>query len=241
MIGKRMKALRLSLKVTQSALAKKLKVKPSAISQIESGKIRPSLDTMLLLTKVCDVNLHWLITGRGPMWVNPQDSRRKTKDKLNKVRDFIHGELDVLTRNREQTQLAELLDIPVSGEIAAGPPVENFGTYMEFLTIRRAMIRGVVEDYVCLRVNGSSMEPMVFNNDLVLIRQNQDWKQLAGQICALRIDGGITLKRLVMDEKEKMIILVSLNDEYQPRLINPEEHQDITLIGSLYYLMRKVS
>ncbi|HPH61690.1 MAG TPA: XRE family transcriptional regulator, partial [Candidatus Syntrophosphaera sp.] len=240
-IGRRMMALRLTLKVTQSALAKTLKVKPSAISQIESGKIRPSTDTMLLLTKLCDVNLHWLITGKGPMWVDPQDSRQKTREKLNQVRDFIHSELDVLARSREQARWADLLDIPVSGEIAAGPPVDNFDTYMEFLTIRRAMIRGVVDDYVCLRVNGCSMEPTVLNNDLVLIRQSQDWRQLAGQICALRIDGGITLKRLMMDDKEKMIILVSLNDEYQPLLINPDEHQDITLIGSLYYLMRKVS
>ena len=100
MIGRRMRALRLTLKVTQSALAKTLKVKPSAISQIESGKIRPSTDTMLLLTKLCDVNLHWLITGKGPMWVDPQDSRQKTREKLNQVRDFIHSELDVLARSR---------------------------------------------------------------------------------------------------------------------------------------------
>ncbi|MBP7205308.1 MAG: S24 family peptidase, partial [Candidatus Cloacimonetes bacterium] len=148
---------------------------------------------------------------------------------------------DVLTRYREQQRWAETLDIPVSGEIAAGPPVENFDTYMEFLTIRRGMIHGVVDSYVCLRVNGNSMEPTVCNNDLVLIRQSQDWYGLTGHICALRIDGGITLKRLLLDQKEKMIILVSLNEEYQPQLINPDEHQDITLIGSLFYLMRKVS
>ncbi|MCB5246715.1 MAG: XRE family transcriptional regulator [Candidatus Cloacimonetes bacterium] len=241
MINRRIRALRLSLKVTQTALAKKLNVKPSAISQIESGKIRPSVDTMLLLTRLCDVNLHWLITGKGPMWVDPRDSRKKVKDKLKEVRNFINSELDTLARSREQDRWSETLDIPVTGEIAAGPPVENFETYMEFLTIRRGMIRGVLDDYVCLRVNGNSMEPQVCNNDLVLIRQSQDWKQLSGQICALRIDGGITLKRLLLDDKEKMIVLVSLNDEYQPILIKPDEHQDITLIGSLFYLMRKVS
>lgn len=241
MIKQRMKALRLHLKVTQTALAKKLNVKPSAISQIESGRIRPSTDTMLLLTKLCDVNLHWLITGKGPMWVDPCDSRQKTREKLKQVRKYINNELDLLTHNREMERWSETLDIPVSGEIAAGPPVENFDTYMEFLTIRRGMIRGVMDDYVCLRVNGNSMEPTVCNNDLVLIRQSQDWYGLDGQICALRIDGGITLKRLLLDKKEKRIILVSLNDEYQPMLINPEEHQDITLIGSLFYLMRKVS
>lgn len=149
--------------------------------------------------------------------------------------------METLTRNREEERASETIDIPVTGEIAAGPPVENFQGQIEFLTVRRGMVRGVLDDFVCLRVNGNSMEPSICHNDLVLIRQSQDWNKLSGQICALRIEGGITLKRLVMDDKEKMIILVPLNDEYKPMLINPEEHQDIKLLGSLFYLMRKVS
>ncbi len=241
MIGRRVKALRLNLRITQTALAGRLNVKPSAISQVESGKIRPSLDTLILLTKICDVSLHWLITGQGSMFLDMGDTRQSVRNKMKQRRTFIKNEINTMVSYRDEDNWAESLDIPVSGEISAGPPVENFETYMEFLTIRRGMIRGVVDDYVCLRVNGNSMEPDVCNNDLVLIRQSQDWEGLAGQICALRIDGGITLKRLLLDDKAKMIILVALNDQYKPILIKPEEHQDVTLIGSLFYLMRKVS
>jgi SOS-response transcriptional repressor LexA len=240
MIGERIKDLRHALGLSQTALAAKIDIKPSAVSQMESNKILPSLQTLSQLAAVCEVNLHWLITGRGQMLLSGKAAEESTERKLEKVRNFIQGELAALVRNKEEDRDLETVDIPVSGEIAAGQPAESVEPGLEFLTVRRSMINGVEDNYVCLRVNGHSMEPMVCNNDLVLIRQNRDWNSLAGQICALRIDGGITLKRLTLDERNKLIVLLSLNEEYQPILVNPEEHQDITLIGSLYYLMRKV-
>lgn len=240
MLGARIKTLRKKLKINQSTLAKNLGVKPSAVSQMESGGIKPSVDTLITLARICDVNLHWIITGFGPMFM--EETKRERNPRKSCCRYAISSTASgTLTRNREEERASETIDIPVTGEIAAGPPVENFQGQIEFLTVRRGMVRGVLDDFVCLRVNGNSMEPSICHNDLVLIRQSQDWNKLSGQICALRIEGGITLKRLVMDDKEKMIILVPLNDEYKPMLINPEEHQDIKLLGSLFYLMRKVS
>jgi len=54
----------------------------------------------------------------------------------------------------------------------------------------------------------------------------------------VRIDGGITLKRLILDDVQKMIVLLSINENYQPILIDPDSHTDVTLIGSLYFLFR---
>jgi SOS-response transcriptional repressor LexA len=240
MLGNRIRKLRERLKINQTVMAEHLKIKPSAICQMESGRIRPSLETVIEMARIWDVNLHWLLTGVGPMFMEGSPNRRKARAKLKKVSEFISGELDQLAQTRVEDQESEIINIPVSGEIAAGKPVQSVEPQLEFLTVRRGMIRGVLDDYVCLRVNGRSMEPEICNNDLVLIRQSKDWYRLSGQICAVRVDGGITLKRLILDDKEKMIILAPLNDEFKPILVNPEEHQDVTLIGSLFYLMRKV-
>jgi len=35
-----------------------------------------------------------------------------------------------------------------------------------------------------------------------------------------------------------MIILLSINEKYQPILIDPDSNTDVTLIGSLYFLLR---
>jgi SOS-response transcriptional repressor LexA len=91
---------------------------------------------------------------------------------------------------------------------------------------------------MALRVNGRSMEPDIRHNDVVLIRQDQDWRHLEGKICAVRIDGAITLKKLMLDDAKQMIVLVPLNEGYQPIIINPDNHRDVALIGSLFYLFR---
>jgi SOS-response transcriptional repressor LexA len=134
----------------------------------------------------------------------------------------------------------DVIDIPVTGEIAAGPPVESAAGVLDVISIRRSMIQGVTDDFMCLRVNGQSMEPEIRNNDVILIRPSNDWNQLSGKICAVRVDGSITLKKMVLDYAKKLIFLLSLNDEYQPIVVNPEEHQDISLLGYIFFLFRKV-
>jgi repressor LexA len=240
MIGDRLRSLRKKLKLTQVELAETLRIKASAISQMESNKIKPSLDTLKTLATVYGVNLHWFITGRGSMFDIIGDTRDSTERKLEKIRSFISDELSNLVRSKEEMAASDVYELRVKGEIAAGMPAESVDTSLDVISVRRSMINGVIDDYVALRVNGHSMEPMIMNNDVVVIRRSQDWDRLTGHICALRIDGAITLKRLSLDARSKLIVLLSVNEEYQPMLINPLEHQDITLIGMLHYLYRKL-
>jgi SOS-response transcriptional repressor LexA len=240
MLGERLKAVRKDLKLSQQEFGEVLEVKGSAISQMEGNLIRPSTDTMLLMYRKFSVNLHWLITGEGTMYSLPYgEGPGSTAHRFEKIKTFLNEELNALLKSKEELVQAESFDLMVSGEIAAGPPVETAGTKIDVVSIRRSMINGVADEFVCLRVNGHSMEPMVLHNDVVIIRKGSNWEKHAGLICALRIDGAITLKRLTFDTKKKLIILLSVNDEYNPILINPRDHTDITLIGSMFYLYRK--
>lgn len=240
MIGERLNALRKNLKLTQTELGEKLGINASALSQMENGHIKPSLDTLTGLSNLFGTNLHWLITGKGSMYEVIGDSEGSTERRLQKIRNFLSDELSSLVRTRVETTENTSLEMRVMGEIAAGAPAESIDTSMDIINVRRSMIHGVVDNYVCLRVNGHSMEPMVYHNDVVVIRQNQDWEKLTGHICALRIDGAITLKRLTWDKRNKLMVLISVNEEYSPILINPAEHQDIALIGQLHFLYRKL-
>jgi len=91
---------------------------------------------------------------------------------------------------------------------------------------------------VALRVNGRSMEPDIRNQDVVLIRYSNEWRELEGKICAVRIDGGITLKRLLLDDAKRTVVLIPINENYQPIIVDPDSHTDVTLIGSMYFLLR---
>lgn len=240
MIGERLKAVRKNLKLSQAELGEKLKINASAISQMEHNHIKPSLETLATMARFYGVNLHWLITGDGSMYEVEGDMEGSTERRLNKIRTFINDELLSLVRTKEETADLNPFELHVRGEIPAGTPMESVDHALDMISVNRTMLGGVADDFIALRVNGRSMEPEIIHNDVVVIRKSQDWKKLNGSICAVRIDGEITLKRLSMDDKNRLIVLLSVNEEYQPILINPAEHQDISLMGSLHMLLRKM-
>jgi SOS-response transcriptional repressor LexA len=237
MIGERLKAIRSALRLKQIEMAKAMEMNPSAISQMESGRTKPSLETLIEIAQRYRVDLHWLITGEGQMFSQPETSKQQTKgwDKLQKM---MNASLEEIVQARQDMLDSESVNFNVSGEIAAGEPLESFGDTVDVVSVRRSMIHGVVDNYIALRVNGRSMEPDIRHHDVVLIRQNQDWRHLEGRICAVRIDGAITLKKLMLDDAKRMIVLVPLNEDYQPIIVNPDNHRDVALIGSLFYLFR---
>jgi len=237
MIGERLKQIRQVLGIKQVDLAKVLKINPSAISQMESGRTNPSLETLSELVVNYNVNLHWLITGIGKMF-NTDNATSSQYGYWDNFQKLLNDRLEEIVQARLDLMDSDTVEIPVSGEIAAGEPMENYGTLLDVVTVRRSLINGSLNNFVALRVNGRSMEPDIRNQDVVLIRYCNEWRELAGKICAVRIDGGITLKRLILDDVQKMIVLLSINENYQPILIDPDSHTDVTLIGSLYFLLR---
>jgi len=226
----------------QQEFAAGLGINASAISQMESNRTKPSLDTLILIAQRYEVDLHWLLTGKGSMFVNanPKASEPARKQ-LDELQNILNDRLSEIIQTKADIQRHDVFDIKVSGEIAAGLPVESIDHELDVVTVKRSLVKGNPEELVCLRVNGHSMEPEIRHNDVILIRQSQDWTKLSGMICAVRIDGSITLKKLTLDSANKLIVLVSLNEEYKPIVVRPQDHQDISLIGYLYFLFRKLS
>jgi SOS-response transcriptional repressor LexA len=240
MIGQRIKQIRTALGIKQVELAKVLKMNPSAVSQIESGRTNPSLETLSELGKIYNINLLWLITGTGEMFntIAETESQSGAWDNFQKL---MNERLEEIVQARKDLMDSDIVEIAVSGEIAAGAPIENYGASLEVVTVSRSLINGSLSDFVALRVNGRSMEPDIRNQDVVLIRLSNEWRELEGKICAIRIDGGITLKRLLLDDARKMVVLVPINEDFQPIIVDPDSHSDVTLIGSLYFLFRILS
>jgi len=240
MLGKRFKELRKELKLTQVALAKRMKVNPSAISQLESGKNRPSMENMLFLWKTFGVDLHWLITGEGTMFGNEKKELAASKSKGWKtLQEMLNNSLEEIAQAKMELVDSGVISIPVGGEIAAGPPEESHFPHADTITIRKGQLKGAPGKFISLRVNGSSMEPSLYHDDIVIIYQCADWEKLSGKICAVRIDGAITLKMMTLDHDTKTVLLLPLNKEYKPLLIKPEDHEDFVLIGNLASLYRR--
>ena len=63
MLGARIAALRRQANMSQSELAQRLQVSPSAVGMYEQGRREPSLSTLVALARCFRVTLDYLITG----------------------------------------------------------------------------------------------------------------------------------------------------------------------------------
>jgi transcriptional regulator with XRE-family HTH domain len=68
-IGKRVKKIRLFLALNTNEIGPKCMTDAPAISRIENGKSTPPLDFFYHIYLNYNVNLNWLFTGEGPMFL----------------------------------------------------------------------------------------------------------------------------------------------------------------------------
>lgn len=101
MLGPRIAALRRQANMSQSELAQRLKVSPSAVGMYEQGRREPALETLVDMSRIFGVSLDYLATGQccGEDRQTLQkllEDRIQAGDKGTKNRHFTRQELAVL-------------------------------------------------------------------------------------------------------------------------------------------------
>ncbi|MBQ6997909.1 MAG: helix-turn-helix transcriptional regulator [Oscillospiraceae bacterium] len=65
MLGARIAALRRAAGISQSELAKMLKISPSAVGMYEQGRREPALDVLAEMANIFGVTIDFLVTGKA--------------------------------------------------------------------------------------------------------------------------------------------------------------------------------
>ncbi|MBN2830371.1 MAG: helix-turn-helix domain-containing protein [Candidatus Cloacimonetes bacterium] len=224
MVGERIIALRKEVEMSQLKLAELLGIKAAAVSQFENGKTNPSIETLLRVADIFGASLHWLLKGEGEQYIATKNG------------EFNYVDSPVSFMSEEDT-----IELPVVGEISAGQPLPCHEDAGESVRINASELSGDPQNYICFRVNGDSMNPDIMHGDKVLIKKTSDWAYAEGKVCAVRVEGEITLKKLAFDKANQSIKLIPLNKEFHDLVLKPDEYSDILLIGVLVYLYRKYS
>ena len=63
MLGTRIAALRRRAGLSQSELARRLRISPSAVGMYEQGRREPAVEVLLAMAKIFDVSMDYLLTG----------------------------------------------------------------------------------------------------------------------------------------------------------------------------------
>jgi len=141
-IGVRFKEIRCKLKLNQTEFSNKINVTQSAVSQIEKNIISPSSDVLINISNTYNVNLNWLLTGKGDMFLGqtPQTSEFQANnnelEKQQKRLQDLQKQVDLLKKNIQEIDIEYDQEKKRSSDLIH----ENQKLNRELLTLMRDLI-----------------------------------------------------------------------------------------------------
>ena len=114
--------------------------------------------------------------------------------------------------------------VPVLGKVAAGLPIEAIENIIDWEEIPNEIARK--GEHFGLVIRGDSMEPRIYDGDVVIVRKQSDAE--SGQIVIATVNGNdATCKRLM--KYDTSIGLLSLNSKYQPMMFSEKEQRELPI------------
>ncbi|MCK4956664.1 MAG: LexA family transcriptional regulator [Candidatus Cloacimonetes bacterium] len=204
-LGKRLSKVLKKLEMTQIALAKALNISNVVINRYVKDKTTPDYNFLNKLTSVYNININWLITGNGSIFMS---------DKLKEI------------NNRQY------YNMPILAPVSCGSPqsIEE-AEPDEHIMIDTLSLAGNFNDYFAFYASGDSMYPHIASGDVVIVKQENDWGKADERICVVRVNTEVTLKKVITYSERNEILLQPLNKDFSPIIINPENTENVLLIG----------
>ncbi len=210
-IGDKIRILRSILKISQRELARRLGVKSSYISKLESNYIQnPSLKTLKRLAEVFNMSV----------------------DEFLKWEPGYKGETTLKESVRESaSEYIAVKKVPLLNRVPAGYPTIPGEDYIE----EYLPVPDTVKDpqAFALRISGDSMAPRIKEGDIVIVSPNA--YITSGDIVVARINNNeVTVKKLkIQDDK---VVLIPLNPNYEPLYF---EKDKLEIIGKVVLIVSK--
>ena len=212
-VGARLKYARELRNISLEKAGEVIGVHKSTILRWERGNTEkfkiPVLET---ISNLYNVNPAWLMGYDVPM------ERNLTTLKVNELGNSI-------------------VSIPILGTVKAGYDYLAQENWIGTIDVETSLF-GNGKDYFALKVHGNSMSPVLIENDIVIIKKQNDFEN--GDIVVAIINGDeATIKK--GKKNDNSILLQPLNPSYEPLIFTYDEMKTIpvTIIGIVKQLKRE--
>ncbi|MET1789230.1 XRE family transcriptional regulator [Enterococcus faecium] len=230
-IGERMKLRRKELNLSADVVAEKLGVSRSTIFRYEKGDIE-KLPTNILedIAEVLKTTPAFLMGWEDENAPSIETIYKQlNSERQTKVYNFAEQQLEEQNRgNVVHFPKKEKLPTIKNSASAANPTELVYGdTVVEEEEFERVPNNA---DFA-VPIIGDSMEPVIRNGQFVFVKEQPDVED--GEIAIVEIDGdGVTCKEVYKDYESQTIILHSINELYEDRVVSPEQ---IRIIGKVVF------
>ena len=235
-IGTRLGMLVKALHLKNYEFEKKFGISTNSMARYKGNTRYPDPEFLAKLVEN-GINVNWLLRAEGSMFIQAPWELGADITTTKKVQ-VIDGK-PTLVNDFDRTYVRTSM-FPIGAEISAGEPVEVRDDYVpaDSVEVPTRYLPHGSDSYIAFRVNGESMEPQILHDDIVLIKKQYDWDDTDGRICAVRYEGGITLKRIQYDPAHKGVLLQPLNKDFRVLIIDSDQTDSLTMIGPLALQLR---
>lgn len=172
------------------------------ITQQSVGQLKKKKAINETISFICEnemINLNWIQTGKGEMFVSENNEIQKNDDNYH----------------------IELLNV----RAGAGEGIYNYVIEtVDTISLDKSFFRTPINTNKVkgIQVDGDSMEPTLRDGDYVLIDENTTFG--INGIYAIQLGGQILIKRLQF-KMDGTILIISDNTKYEIETFNPKENQ----------------
>jgi phage repressor protein C with HTH and peptisase S24 domain len=226
-LGSRLYSRRKKLKLTQKELGQKVGVSHVTISQWEKDETSPKGKNLLFLSRVVGCNNEWLLTGKNDQNIDIQEEPAQ----------WIGGieTWDSKTELREdEVEVPFFMDVQLAAGDGAAQVLENHGPKLRFAksTLKR---KGVDPAHAaCVKVTGSSMEPVLPDGSTVGIDTAQK-TVIDGKMYAIDHDGMLRIKSLYKVPGGGIRLKSYNSVEYPDETYQAADAKNIRIIGRVFW------
>lgn len=215
-VGKRLRTERTAQGLSQNAVAKRSGVTQGLIAQIEGG-INEGSKHIMKIAAALGVSADWLVYGKGDktdggvaVWDDkdelPKDESRVWIDRWDYA--FCAGNGGIQWEVRQKDAL------PFNGSLFKA-------------------IGSKPKDCRLMMVRGDSMEPFLFDRDMMMIDVTKN-EVRDGKIYAIHFEGEALVKQL-FKQAGGALTLHSYNHKYPDRLVDHEDMGSLAIAGEVVY------
>lgn len=231
-IGTRIRGLREKKNMTQTELSEYLGMKTyTTVSKWESDDNFPKGKDLKKLAELFGVSSDYLLglsQDTSPSSISDIYNKLEPP-RQEKVYNFAEEQL-------EEQQKEKVLEFPnkekiptVHNSASAANPTEL--AYGDTVVEEEEFERVPNNADFAVPIIGDSMEPVIRNGQFVFVKEQPDVED--GEIAIVELDGdGVTCKEIYKDYENQTIILRSINDLYEDRIVSPEQ---IRIIGKVVF------
>lgn len=214
----RITVLRELLNLSQKDFAENVGITQSALSQLEAGKSKLSLDSLQKISLVYSTNCNWLVNGKGDIFM-----REITKEKV-PIRQTL------MTVDIGEGSLIPMINEEAKAGYIKGCRDENF-----LRTLDVYKIPGYDSgNYRLFEIDGDSMIPTLYPREIVVTEYVEEWENLEnGTLGVVITEDGIVAKRVYFYEEDRnLLILKSDNSSYKTYSLNMDEVIEIWTVNA---------